>query len=173
MMSYTRWLLVCTVLFLGGCVKHYDAFTVPGEKYMGHYKVGHKYRIKKVRYSPANVSVYDKTGMASWYGPGFYRNKTANGEIFTANDLTAAHPTLPLPCIVRVTNLLNNKSVLVRVNDRGPFGGKRFKRIIDISEYAAEILDMKQCGIAPVRVKFLPNATKLLHEKLDLKVDRK
>lgn len=173
MISYTRCLFVCVALSLGGCVKHYDAFTVPDETYAGHYKVGHKYRIKKVRYAPCEVNAYDKTGMASWYGPGFYHNKTANGEIFTANDLTAAHPTLPLPCIVSVTNLLNNKSVLVRVNDRGPFGGKRFKRIIDISEYAAELLDMKQCGIAPVRVKFLPNATKLLHEKLDLNVHQK
>lgn len=151
-----------------GCTTHRDALTIKGEKYAGHYKVGSKYRKNNVTYRPKEIKVdYDKTGFASWYGPGFYGRKTANGEVFTGQDLTAAHGTLPLPTVVRVTNLENRKSVVVRVNDRGPFRGGR-KRIIDLSEYAAEILNMKKKGVALVRVKFLRNATKALHKKLGI-----
>jgi len=153
---------------LMGCVSHNDAFTPRGERYEGHYKIGGKYKVNNLMYRPKEIKDgYDKTGFASWYGPRFYGNRTANGEIFTGQDLTAAHGTLPLPSIVRVSNLENGKSVIVRVNDRGPFRGGR-KRIIDLSEYAAEVIGMKKKGIALVRVKFLLAKTKSLHKKLGL-----
>lgn len=168
----TRFLSLALLLFLFACVRHHDAFTIRENQYRGHYKIGKRYKIKNISYAPKEIKAYDKVGIASWYGPGFYHNATANGEIFTGHDLTAAHATLPLPCIVRVTNLKNNRSVLVRVNDRGPFHGKR-KRIIDLSEYAAELLEIKRPGIGLVRVKLLPSATKVLHEKLDIRSTRK
>jgi len=159
---------LCATLALMGCVSHKDAFTIRGEKYKGHYKVGKKYKINKITYRPKEVEDnYDKTGVASWYGPGFYGKKTANGEIFTGQDLTAAHGTLPLPSIIRVVNLENRKSIVVRVNDRGPFRGG-MKRILDLSEYAAEILGFKKKGTARIRIKFLSKATRALHEKLGL-----
>ncbi|NRA74083.1 MAG: septal ring lytic transglycosylase RlpA family protein [Rickettsiales bacterium] len=160
--------ILWTAVVLAGCVSHRDAFTTRGENYRGHYKVGKKYKKNNVVYRPKEVKRnYDKVGYASWYGPGFYGKKTANGEVFTGRDLTAAHVSLPLPTIVRVTNLENKKSVVVRVNDRGPFRGGG-KRIIDLSEYAAEILNIKKKGVALVRVKFLRNATRALHKKLGI-----
>ena len=161
-------MILCSMMLLMGCTTNRDAFTTKGEKYSGHYKVGKKYKMNKLTYHPKEVTDgYDKTGMASWYGPGFYGKKTANGEIFTGKDLTAAHGTLPLPSIIRVVNLENRKSVVVRVNDRGPFRGGR-KRILDLSEHAAEILGIKKKGVARVRIKFLAEATRILHRKLGL-----
>jgi rare lipoprotein A len=89
-------------------------------------------------------------GTASWYGPGFHGRRTANGERFDQNDLTAAHPTLPLDSEATVTNLENGRSVDVEINDRGPYKGGR---IIDLSKAAAEKLDMTEDGTAPVRVE--------------------
>ena len=140
-------------------------------RYVGHYKVGKPYKINRVKYYPKEVTTYDKTGLASWYGPGFHGKKTANGEVFNKRALTAAHRTLPLPSIVRVTNLSNNKSIVVRVSDRGPFARNKRNRIIDLSEKAAEILGMRDKGISKVRVKLLTNATKSLHQ--ELKIDKK
>jgi rare lipoprotein A len=138
--------------------------------YSGHYKVGKAYKIKSVTYKPKEVRHYDKVGVASWYGPGFHGKKTANGEVFNKRDLTAAHQTLPLPSVVRVVNLTNNKSVIVRVTDRGPFMKKgETHRIIDLSERAAEILDMKRSGLAKVRVQFLPKTTEELYKRLKLR----
>ncbi len=93
-------------------------------------------------------------GEASWYGPGFHGKSTANGERFDENDLTAAHPTLPMPSLVRVTNLQNGKSLIVRVNDRGPF---KSSRIIDLSKRSAQTLGIK--GVQKVRVQYLPEET--------------
>jgi rare lipoprotein A len=156
------------VLLLAACVTHKDAFTIREKEYRGHYKVGTQYKVNNLTYKPKEiVGTYDKTGFASWYGPGFYGNKTANGEIFTGQDLTAAHGTLPLPSIIQVVNLENNRAVIVRVNDRGPFRGGR-KRILDLSEYAAELLGIKHKGIARVRIKLLSKATEALHKKLGL-----
>jgi rare lipoprotein A len=90
-------------------------------------------------------------GVASWYGPGFIGRRTANGEIYTARELTAAHRTLPFGTLVRVTNLHNGQSVVVRINDRGPFVGER---VIDLSQAAAERLDMIRSGLAWVRLEF-------------------
>ena len=95
---------------------------------------------------------YRASGIASWYGPGFHGRRTANGEVFDQYRLTAAHPTLPLPSMVRVTNLENGRSVVVRVNDRGPF---KNGRIIDLSQRAAELLGFRQSGTAKVLVEIM------------------
>ena len=98
---------------------------------------------------------YDNTGIASWYGRDFHGKKTANGEIYDMNALTAAHPTLPMPTRVRVTNLENGRSLELRVNDRGPF---RKGRIIDVSKKASLLLGFQEQGTAKVRVTFLGRA---------------
>ncbi len=118
----------------------------------GMFKIGRPYTINGQRYTPRENYSYDETGIASWYGPGFAGRRTANGEIFDPSELTAAHPTLPMPSLVRVTNLDNGKSVVVRINDRGPFVAGR---IIDLSRRAAELLGFKRAGIAKVRVSIL------------------
>ena len=121
----------------------------------GVYKVGQPYQIDNVWYYPREQPDYDETGIASWYGPTFYGKPTANGETYDGNKLTAAHKTLPLPVNVRVTNLDNGKSLVVRVNDRGPFARGR---IIDLSKRAAELLDVVQTGTARVRITYLTRA---------------
>jgi rare lipoprotein A len=93
--------------------------------------------------------------MASWYGDDFHGRLTANGEVFDMESLTAAHPTLPMPCYARVTNLSNGKSLIVRVNDRGPYHGNR---LIDVSNKAAELLEFKGYGVARVRVEYVGRA---------------
>ncbi|MGF1611441.1 MAG: septal ring lytic transglycosylase RlpA family protein [Kiloniellales bacterium] len=119
---------------------------------VGHYKVGNPYQIAGVWYYPKVDYNYDATGIASWYGPGFHGRQTANGEIFDQNSLSAAHPTLPMPSIVRVTNLENGRAVTVRVNDRGPF---KHGRVIDMSRRGAQLLGFEQAGTARVRVQVL------------------
>ena len=121
----------------------------------GIYKVGKPYKIAGEWYYPRENTKYDNIGIASWYGPKFQGRRTANGEIFDMNLLTAAHPTLPMPVMVQVTNLENGRSMKLRVNDRGPF--KR-NREIDLSRRAAEILGFKDKGTARVRVKYLHRA---------------
>lgn len=116
-------------------------------------KIGRPYQIFGVTYTPKVDWTYNKVGIASWYGDDFHELKTANGEIFDMDAMTAAHPTLPLPVLVRVTNLENGRQVVVRVNDRGPF--KR-GRIIDLSRRAAYELGMLQKGTARVRVQVIP-----------------
>lgn len=101
---------------------------------------------------PARDRYYDKTGTASWYGPGLHGRKTANGEVFNSRSLTAAHPTLPLPSYVEVTNLENGRRLVLRANDRGPFIDNR---IIDLTERAADLLGYHQSGTARVRVRYL------------------
>ncbi|MEL7048502.1 MAG: septal ring lytic transglycosylase RlpA family protein, partial [Pseudomonadota bacterium] len=98
---------------------------------------------------------YDRTGMASWYGPGFHTKQTANGEIFDENALTAAHPTLPLPSFAYVTNLENGRTLLVRINDRGPYKGNR---ILDASKRVARELGFEHQGVARVRVRYAGRA---------------
>jgi len=117
-------------------------------------KVGNPYVINGKTYYPAYDDTYDKIGTASWYGPGFHGKLTANGETFNQNDLTAAHPTLPMPSIVRVTNVQNGKSLIVRINDRGPF---KANRIIDLSKRSAQELGFQ--GLAKVRVQLLKRET--------------
>jgi rare lipoprotein A len=121
----------------------------------GHYKLGEPYQINDVWYYPKVDSNYNMVGVASWYGDYFHGRLTANGEYFDMNTMSAAHPTLPLPSYVRVTNLENNKEIIVRVNDRGPF---KKNRIIDLSKKAAESLDMVEKGTAKVRVQYIRRA---------------
>ncbi len=135
--------------------------------YQGHYKIGPVYQKDGVIHTPALDLKYDKIGVASWYGKkgGFHGKKTANGDKFHKDMLTAAHPTLPMPSMVKVTNVKNHKSVILMVNDRGPFTKKR---IIDVSEKAAKILDFKRHGLAKVRVEYLPKESSDLLDKLTL-----
>ncbi|HVV27378.1 MAG TPA: septal ring lytic transglycosylase RlpA family protein [Rhizomicrobium sp.] len=121
----------------------------------GVYKIGQPYQVDNVWYYPREQPDYDETGIASWYGPDFYGKRTANGEMYDGDLLTAAHKTLPMPVNVRVTNLDNGKSLVVRVNDRGPYARGR---IIDLSKRAAELLDVVQTGTARVRVTYLGRA---------------
>ncbi len=116
------------------------------------YKVGDPYSVSGVWYYPERDLEYDETGIASWYADPFTGRPTANGEIFDPTRVSAAHKTLPLPSVVRVTNLENGRSIAVRVNDRGPFVAGR---IIDLSEEAARVLGFKNNGIAKVRVQIL------------------
>ncbi|MGB0683259.1 MAG: septal ring lytic transglycosylase RlpA family protein [Magnetovibrionaceae bacterium] len=125
----------------------------------GYYKVGNPYQIKGIWYYPEVNYDYDETGIASWYGPNFHGKKTANGEIFDMNAVSAAHKTLPMPSVVRVTNLENGRSITARLNDRGPFSGER---IIDMSRRAAQLLGFEQQGIAKVRVQVLADESRQL-----------
>lgn len=118
----------------------------------GRAMIGKPYQIAGKWYTPALDADYDKVGLASWYGPNFHGRKTANGEIFDQYHLSAAHPTFPLPSYARVTNEGNGRSVLVRVNDRGPFA---HNRIIDVSSKAAEVLGFKANGVAKVNVEYV------------------
>ena len=118
---------------------------------VGGYKVGSPYQINGVWYYPKEDPFYDETGIASWYGEDFHGKATANGEVYNMNALTAAHRTLPMPVIVRVTNLDNGRSIRLRVNDRGPYARGR---IIDVSRRAAELLGFIDNGTARVRVQF-------------------
>lgn len=121
----------------------------------GYAKVGKPYRIGQRWYYPKVDTAYNKTGTASWYGKAFHGRKTANGEYFDMNSLSAAHPTLPLPSYVMVTNLANNRSVVVRVNDRGPYA---HNRLIDLSRETARRLDFEHKGTARVRVRWVGKA---------------
>lgn len=128
---------------------------------IGDFKVGKPYKVMGQYYRPRETYSHSETGIASWYGPNFHGKKTANGEVFDKFELTAAHRTLQLPSIVRVTNLENGLSLIVRVNDRGPF--KR-GRIIDLSEHSAELLGYKNNGTAKVRVQVLEEESRLVAE---------
>ncbi len=128
---------------------------------MGTYKIGNPYVIDGVTYYPHEDYSYSEIGMASWYGPDFHGGKTSNGEIFDETKFTAAHRTLPMPSLVRVTNLENGVSINVKVNDRGPYARDR---IIDLSSAAAEVLDIKEKGTARVKVEILPEESKKLKE---------
>ncbi len=121
----------------------------------GIYKIGTPYQIEGEWYYPQEDTAYVSSGVASWYGPKFHGRRTANGEIFNMNLLTAAHPTLPMPVRVRVTNLENDRSIIVRVNDRGPF---KKNREIDLSRRAAEVLGFVDKGTTRVRVEYLGRA---------------
>lgn len=113
---------------------------------------GPPYQVNGRWYVPAHEPNYNEVGIASWYGPTFHGKDSASGEVFDENDLTAAHPTLPIPSLVRVTNLENGRTVIVRVNDRGPFVDDR---IIDLSKAAGAALNMHAKGTAKVRVEYV------------------
>jgi len=121
----------------------------------GRYQVGKPYTVRGKTYVPEHNPSYTASGQASWYGSDFHGRRTANGEIFSANAITAAHPTLPLPSYVRVTNTGNGRSMIVRVNDRGPYVAGR---IIDLSHRAAEMLGYVNNGSASVKVEYVGQA---------------
>lgn len=129
----------------------------------GVYKVGKPYQVEGAWYYPAVDYNYDETGIASWYGPNFHGKFTANGERYDMNALTAAHRTLPMPSFVRVTNLENGRSVVLKVNDRGPFARGR---IIDVSRRAAQLLGFENKGTARVNVAILPDESRAIAAKL-------
>jgi rare lipoprotein A len=127
----------------------------------GQYKIGKPYTIDGVVYTPREEFNHTETGVASWYGPGFHAKSTANGETYNQNDRTAAHRTLQMPSVVRVTNLENGLSTTVRINDRGPFARSR---VIDLSNTAAKELDMTRNGTARVRIDQLPSESMAVKE---------
>jgi len=150
---------VACLLLVAACaevelVSHAAKQVQPGSKSRGdgHYKIGNPYEINGIWYYPAVDYNYRETGIGSWYGPKFDGNLTANGELFNQYEVSAAHRTLPLPSMVRVTNLENGRSIVVRVNDRGPF---KNGRIIDLSTRAAQLLGYHREGTAKVMVEIL------------------
>jgi len=128
-------------------------------------RIGAPYEIAGSWYEPKEDPNYDQTGEASWYGAAFHGRMTANGEIFDSSAISAAHPTLPLPSYVRVTNLENDRSIVVRVNDRGPF---RHKRLIDVSEETARLLGFHRQGMTKVRIQYVAKAPLEGESKADL-----
>jgi rare lipoprotein A len=160
--------LVASSLALSGCAETQLASTWvkqvnwPGQQQaQGTYKVGNPYKVGSVWYYPEENFNLVETGIASWYGPGFHEDHTANGEVFDQNQLTAAHRTLQLPCFARVTNLENGHSVVVRINDRGPY---LHGRIMDVSMRAAELLGFASKGTARVKLEVLEKESRTLAE---------
>lgn len=139
-------------------IKQGAELTAPRERAVG-YKVGAPYKIKGKWYYPKEDFAYSETGIASWYGSYFHGRATANGEIYNMNDLTAAHKTLQMPSMVRITNLENGRSLNLRVNDRGPFVEGR---IIDVSRRASQLLGFHDQGIAKVKVEILANESRVM-----------
>ncbi len=120
-------------------------------------KIGKTYTVGGVSYTPVADENFHEVGIASWYGDDFHGKLTSNGEVFDMNNLTAAHPTLPLPCFVEVTNLDNGRKIVLRVNDRGPFVSGR---VIDLSKRAAQLLGYEKNGTAHVKVQLLSKISK-------------
>ena len=127
----------------------------PVPKGGGRYATGVAYKVDGVWYQPREDAAYDRVGTASWYGELFHGRRTANGEIYDMERLSAASTTLPMPVYARVTNLENRRSIIVRVNDRGPY---RSSRIKDVSRRSAEVLGFRHKGTARVRVQYLARA---------------
>ena len=122
----------------------------------GTYRVGRPYTVAGRLYVPEEDRNYSAVGLASWYGDDFHGRQTANGEVFDMTSISAAHPTLPMPSYARVTNLSNGKSLIVRVNDRGPFHANR---VMDVSYRAAKLLEFERSGTARVRVEYVGRAS--------------
>jgi rare lipoprotein A len=133
------------------------------KNYGGVYKVGNPYQIAGKWYYPKEDYSYSEVGVASWYGEDFNGKQTANGERYNMNTLTAAHRTLPLPCIVKVTNLQNGRSIVLRVNDRGPYVKDR---IIDLSKHGAQLLGYMGQGTTKVKVEIMEKESKALKAAL-------
>jgi rare lipoprotein A len=149
---YARLLTASLLIALAACSSVPDRNIGKGSGAPGAFKVGQPYQAGGVTFYPKEDYSYDETGIASWYGPDFHGKRTANGETYDQDELTAAHPTLPMPSLVRVTNLDNGRSVVVRINDRGPFVPGR---IIDVSKRGAQLLGFDKVGTAKVRVKIM------------------
>ena len=156
--GYSLVLPMVAALFLGGCAetalvshaaKELMRSNQPTDR-LGIYKIGDPYQIEGVWYYPAEDPDYRETGIASWYGDPFHGKRTANGAIYDMNALTAAHRTLPMPFRVRVTNLDNGRSMVLTINDRGPYARGR---ILDVSRRVAQLLGFHKKGTALVRVE--------------------
>ena len=153
-------LAACSSNNLGGIDPRYGVaasprVVEPGQpvpKGGGVYRVGQPYMVGGRMYFPQADPHYRADGLASWYGSDFHGRLTANGEVYDMHGLSAAHPTLPMPSYARVTNLANRRSVIVRVNDRGPYHANRE---IDLSGKAAEVLGFRDHGVAQVRVEYV------------------
>lgn len=165
-----KWLLALLMvapLLLNACTygrisgKYSQVEAIKGQG--GCYKVGNPYKIMGKWYYPKEDYNYSEVGIASWYGEDFHAKKTANGESYDMHALTAAHRTLPLPSIVKVTNLENGRSLVLRVNDRGPYAKNR---IIDISKRGAQLLGFQTQGTAKVRVEVMADESKQLKAAL-------
>lgn len=174
MQTFRRGALLLTIVLAGaalsGCaetkfaVSAAKSVTQSDAKQQGIYKIGDPYQINGAWYYPAEDYGYDETGIASYYGGeqqgvNFHGRLTANGEIYDMNALTAAHQTLPLPSLVRVTNLENGRSIVVRVNDRGPYARGR---ILDMSRRSAQLLGYEGKGTAKIRVQILTEESRQL-----------
>ena len=131
------------------------AYGEPVPKGGGTYRVGKPYVVAGQTYTPGEDQGYASEGLASWYGDDFHGRRTANGEVFDMESLSAAHPTLPMPSYVRVTNLHNRRSIILRVNDRGPYARNR---VIDVSRRAAHLLGFHGHGVTRVRVEYVGRA---------------
>jgi rare lipoprotein A len=151
----TRFAVLALALLAGACSSSRGIPGPTGTPYKP-YIIGQPYQINGRTYIPREDFDYDRTGVASWYGSDFHGRRTANGETYDMHAMTAAHPTLPMPTIVRVTNLDNGRSVVVRINDRGPFADDR---IIDLSRAGARELGFETAGLARVRVRVLREAS--------------
>lgn len=154
---------IITLLIFSGCEQRNYVEPSYSTDYVPSYydKKAHKklpatmrsYSVMGKRYYPTVVNVGEEfRGLASWYGPNFHGKLTSNGETYDMHDFTAAHKTLPMNTVLRVTNLSNNRNVVVRINDRGPFVNSR---IIDLSKSAATKIDMVGSGTAPVKLEVL------------------
>jgi rare lipoprotein A len=158
-------ILAACAAVLAGCseskvvVDQAKIITNPGPPKPGPYKIGNPYQVDGVWYYPKADYHYSESGIASWYGPGFHGKRTANGEVYDQNGLTAAHKTLPMPSMVRVTNLENGRSIEVRINDRGPF---QAGRLIDMTRRGAQLLGFIDRGTARVRVDIMPEESQQL-----------
>ena len=135
-----------------GCAARGPRASVTPQPSRGVYKIGKPYTVAGNTYVPAENPTYDETGTASWYGDGFHGGPTANGEVYDMHMLTAAHKTLPMPSYAYVHNPVNGRTIMVRINNRGPFKGDR---IVDLSREAARQLDFKARGLATVRVTYV------------------
>src|SRR5208283_1027780 len=168
----------CAVVALSGCANQTAQHYAHGKEYFsqkkygkaspkvvadgqpvpkggGQYLVGHAYRVAGHAYVPSEMTSYTAVGMASWYGAAFHGRRTANGEVYDMASITAAHPTMPLPSYARVTNLDNGYSVIVRVNDRGPYHGGR---VMDVSSRTADVLGFRGIGTAKIKVEYMGRA---------------
>lgn len=165
------YLSLCAILLISGCSSKPKDFSYKNlteevsaiKENGGIYKVGNTYTVMGQTYTPKEDYSYSETGIASWYGDDFHNKRTANGETYNMHDITAAHRTLPLPSIVRVTNLENGRSIIARVNDRGPYVKNR---IIDVSQKGAELLGYKNKGTAKVKVEILADESKAIKEAM-------
>lgn len=165
------YLSLAAILILAGCASEKRGFEYKNlteevtaiKADGGIYKVGNPYTVLGQSYTPKEDYNYSETGTASWYGDDFHNKRTANGETYDMRAVTAAHRTLPLPSIVRVTNLENGRSIIARVNDRGPYVKNR---IIDLSQKGAELLGYKNKGTAKVKVEILEKESRAIKEAM-------